>query len=93
MTIDATCKVKDIYAAVATLLTNNWSKEPVRLLGISLSGFDKNSEQISFFEAFNTNEDSLEDKIDSLEDTIHQLRQKYGTEIIKPGIHVKQEKI
>ncbi|MDD4438001.1 MAG: DNA polymerase IV [Tissierellia bacterium] len=91
MTINATCNMKDIYAAGATLLENNWSKEPVRLLGISLSGFDNNTEQISLFQV-DINEEKQEDKIDNLEDTIHKLRQKYGAEIIKPGIHVKKEK-
>jgi len=36
-------------------------------------------------------EEKQDDKIDNLEETIHKLRQKYGTEIIKPGIHVKKE--
>ncbi len=89
--INATCNVKDIYAAGEMLLENNWSKEPVRLLGISLSGFDNNTEQISLFQVMDTNEEKQEDKIDNLEETIHKLRQKYGTEIIKPGIHVKKE--
>jgi len=92
MTIDATCNMKDIYAAGEMLLENNWSKEPVRLLGISLSGFDNNTEQISLFQV-DINEEKQEDKIDNLEDTIHKLRQKYGAEIIKPGIHVKKEKL
>ena len=89
--INATYNVKDIYAAGEMLLENNWSKEPVRLLGISLSGFDNNTEQISLFQVMDTNEEKQEDKIDNLEETIHKLRQKYGTEIIKPGIHVKKE--
>jgi len=90
-TINPTCNVKDIYAAGETLLENNWNKEPVRLLGISLSGFDKNTQQISLFQVMDKSEEKQDDKIDNLEETIHKLRQKYGTEIIKPGIHVKKE--
>ena len=92
MSINASCNVKDIYAAGEKLLENNWSKEPVRLLGISLSGFDNNTEQISLFQIIDTDEEKQEDKIDNLEETIHKLRQKYGREIIKPGIYVKKGK-
>lgn len=92
MTVKSTCNVKDIYLSGAKLLENNWNKEPIRLLGISLSGFDnKGTEQISLFQMLNTNEDKQTDKIDNLEDTIQKIRQKYGAQIIKPGIFVKKE--
>ena len=92
MTINSTCNVKDIYAAGIKLLESNWSKEPVRLLGISLSGFDSSTEQLSLFNMINTSEAREEDKIDNLEDAIHKIRQKYGMEIIKPGISLKKDK-
>ena len=92
MTINPTCNFKDIYAAGIKLLENNWSKEPVRLLGISLSGFNNNTEQLSLFNMINADEAKAEDKIDNLEDAIQKIRQKYGMEIIKPGISVKKEK-
>ena len=40
----------------------------------------------------NAGEAKAEDKIDNLEDAIQKIRQKYGMEIIKPGISVKKEK-
>ena len=90
MSINPTCNIKDIYAAGVKLLESNWTKEPVRLLGISLSGFQKDSEQISLFNLLDTNEIKSHDKIDNLEDTILKIRKKYGAEIIKPGISYKK---
>jgi len=94
MTVPATCLVKDIYAAGIMLFKNNWNKEPIRLLGISLSGFDNNYEfeQISLFQLPKvSNEKSYSDKIEIIENTIHIIRQKYGSSIIKPGISIKKE--
>ncbi len=97
MKVPATFLVKDIYSAGTELLTNNWNKEPIRLLGISLSGFEKKceSEQISLFQLPNiinekSNSDNS-DKIENIEKTIHNIREKYGTSIIKPGILIKKE--
>jgi len=86
MAISPTCNIKDIYTACVKLLESNWSNEPVRLLGISLSGFQNESEQISLFNLVDTNESKSDDKIDNLEDAILKIRKKYGTKIIKPGI-------
>ncbi|MPM42444.1 DNA polymerase IV [bioreactor metagenome] len=88
MSVPPTCLVKDIYTAGVHLLKANWNRNPVRLLGISLSGFDKNheSKQISLFELPKSdNEMTSNNKIDSLENAIHNIRQKYGSSIIKPG--------
>lgn len=49
MGVSPTCNVKNIYEAGVKLLKDNWSKKPVRLLGISLSGFENKSEQLSLF--------------------------------------------
>ena len=94
MTVPSTWLVKDIYTAGVNLLMNNWNKEPIRLLGISLSGFgnDYEHEQISLFQLPKmSNEKSDSDKIESLENTIHIMRQKYGSSIIKPGVLIKKE--
>lgn len=91
MSISPTCNIKDIYASSVKLLESNWSNEPVRLLGISLSGFQDDGEQISLFQLVDTNETKSDDKIDNLEDAILKIRKKYGTEIIKPGISYKKE--
>ena len=91
MSISPSCNVKDIYAAGVKLLESNWNNEPVRLLGISLSGFQNDGEQISLFHLVDANEAKSDDKIDNLEDAILKIRKKYGTEIIKPGISYKKE--
>lgn len=91
MSINPSCNVKDIYAAGVKLLESNWNNEPVRLLGISLSGFQNDGEQISLFHLVDANEAKSDDKIDNLEDAILKIRKKYGTEIIKPGISYKKE--
>lgn len=91
MTISPTCNVKDIYTAGIKLIESNWSKEPVRLLGISLSGFHNNTEQISLFQMTDITGSNKCDKIDDLENTIMKIRQKYGTSAIKPGISIKKE--
>ncbi len=92
ITISPTCNVKDIYAAGVNLLESNWSKEPVRLLGISLSGFIQNeSQQISLFNLVDENEIKNDERIDNLEDTILKIREKYGTDIIKLSTPNKKE--
>jgi DNA polymerase-4 len=92
MTINPTCNIKDIYAAGVKLLEKNWTEEPVRLLGISLSGFQNEREQISLFDLdVDEKEIKTDKKIDSLEDAILKIRKKYGTDIIKPGITHKKE--
>nr|WP_312579896.1 DNA polymerase IV [Sedimentibacter sp.] len=91
-TIPSTCLVKEIYSAGIDLLQKNWNNDPIRLLGISLSGFDNDceSEQISIFQLSEiSSERNDTDKIDNLENAIHNIRQKYGNSIIKPGIFIK----
>lgn len=94
MTVPATYLVKEIYTTGIELLKKNWNKNPIRLLGISLSGFDDyyESEQISLFELPNMNEEKSDaDKIESIENAIHNIRQKYGASIIKTGVLIKKE--
>jgi DNA polymerase-4 len=85
--------VKQIYSSAVELLQNNWNREPIRLLGISLSGFDGECEnkQISMFQqSENGTEIDCEEKFDNLENAISVIRQKYGNSIIKPGTLIKK---
>jgi len=85
-TVPATYLVKDIYSAGVRLLEKNWNKKPIRLIGISLSGFDGDcdSEQLSLFHIDDVTE-KKDNKTDLLEDAIYNIRKKYGHSIIKPG--------
>lgn len=86
MTVPATYLVKEIYLAAVKLIEKNWDKSPIRLLGISLSGFDNDeSEQLSLFQMNISNENKIDNKTDSLEGAIYNIRKKYGSSIIKPG--------
>ena len=88
------CSIKDIFDAGVKLLEKNWTKEPVRLLGISLSGFQNENQQISLFDLDEREvkiDEKTDKKIDSLEEAILKIRKKYGTDIIKPGISHKKE--
>jgi DNA polymerase-4 len=90
-TVPATYLVKDIYAAGKMLLDKNWSNKPIRLLGIGLSGFDNcDTQQLSLFQ--DVEEKGINDnKADSLENAIYNIRKKYGQSIIKPGILQKDK--
>lgn len=88
MTVPATYLVKEIYLAAVKLIEKNWDKSPIRLLGISLSGFDNvnvESEQLSLFQMNISDENKIDNKADSLEGAIYNIRKKYGSSIIKPG--------
>ncbi len=92
ITVAPTYLVKDIYSAGIKLLEKNWSKEPIRLLGISLSGFDciSGSDQLSLFQLDDIKE-KTDSKTDSLENAIYNIRKKYGPSIIKPGILINKD--
>lgn len=84
--IPATNLTKEIYTAGSYLLDNNWNKrKPVRLLGISISGFEEDSEvdQISFFDIKEDDHTMREEK---LEETVDRIREKHGAFVIKPAI-------
>jgi DNA polymerase-4 len=52
MSVAATCTTQDIFLAAAKLAAENWQPErPVRLIGVSLSGFAADSSQISLFDS------------------------------------------
>ena len=95
-TVYPTYQTKEIYSTGMDLLQKNWNKElPVRLLGISLSGFseDFSTEQLSMFNmpvsglAVDTSE-----KLDRLENTIDEIREKYGTSIINRAVLMNKKK-
>jgi DNA polymerase-4 len=92
-TIPATYATREIYKAGCRLLELNWdSFHPVRLIGISLSGFheDSTSDQLSLFGQVEDNVKSdKNEKIDKAMDTI---RTRHGSETITFAALIKKEK-
>jgi len=87
MTVSSTCSTKDIYTIGLDLLKKNLpSNETVRLLGISLSGFEENDpiEQLSFFEKSKKSNDNLieENKHEKIDVVMDKIRDKYGIDKI-----------
>lgn len=95
--LPATYLVKEIYSAGIKLLEDNWMPNlPVRLLGISLSSFNKEptAKQISMFELFEIDDTKKDlEKVDKVETAIDAIRQKYGTSIINRGILLNKNNI
>jgi DNA polymerase-4 len=92
-TISATCITKEIYKAGCSLLEHNWNKSlPVRLIGISISGFHENcsSDQLSLFDKMDDNVKN--DKIRQIDKAMDKIRNKHGSEIITFAALVKKEK-
>ena len=83
---EATNRADDIYYTAAALL-DKAEKRPIRLVGISLSGFeDEMNKQISFFDMA---DDTKTEKLDS---AMLKLKLKYGPDIIKTGSELESEK-
>lgn len=81
--IPATCATKEIYQAGCGLLEQNWNRlHPVRLIGISLSGFneDCSSAQLSLFDQMEGPGKS--DKNDRIDKAMDKIRNKHGSEKI-----------
>lgn len=82
---------RDIMQAGFMLLENNWNRfRPVRLLGISISGFEEDlCDQVSLFDQAETGHDKA--KEEKLERTLDIIRQKYGLDKISRAALIKKE--
>ena len=90
-TIPATFTTKEIYQAGCGLLEQNWNKyHPVRLIGISLSGFDEDfsSGQMSLF--YQMEDNVKNDKNERIDKAMDKIRNKHGSEIITFAALVKK---
>jgi DNA polymerase-4 len=93
MTIPATSVTKEIYQAGCRLLEQNWNKShPVRLIGISISGFyeDGSSEQLSLFDPMQGNVQAGKNK--QIDEAMDKIRNKFGCEKITLATLVKKGK-
>ncbi len=90
-TIPATCTTKEIYQAGCGLLEHNWNRfHPVRLIGISLSGFDEgcSPSQLSLFDQGEN--DAKSDKNERIDRAMDEIRSKHGSEIITFATLIKK---
>jgi DNA polymerase IV len=89
--IPATSTTKEIYQTGCSLLEQNWNRlRPVRLIGISLSGFheDSASAQLSLFDQ--TEDDAKKDKNERIDQAMDKIRSKHGSEVITFATLVKK---
>ena len=92
-TIDVTCSTREIYQAGCSLLEENWNSfHPVRLIGISLSGFHEgvSSDQLSLFDQLEDNVKTDKNKL--IDNVMDKIRNKHGSEIITIAALIKKEK-
>ena len=83
---DGTNKAEEIFAVAAALL-DNVEKKPIRLIGISLSGFtDALVTQASLFEP------AMNEKQEKKDSVIMDLQRKYGIDALKTGSELYAEK-
>jgi DNA polymerase IV len=90
-TIPATSTTKEIYQAGCSLLEQNWNRShPVRLIGISLSGFheDSSTAQLSLFDQMEDN--ARKDKDKRIDQAMDEIRSKHGSEKITFATLVKK---
>lgn len=82
--VSATNLTKDIAAAGTELLKRNFTGRPVRLLGLSLSGFDvETPQQLSFFTDFTDKKTQVRTREEHLEKTVDVIRERFGKKTIK----------
>ena len=82
-TVPATCTTREIYRAGCSLLEQNWNKfHLVRLIGLSLSGFQEGcaSDQLSLFDQ--TEDKVKNDKNERIDEAMDKIRKKHGSEVI-----------
>ena len=91
MTVPQTNLSRDILNAGTKLLEKNWNRlRPVRLLGISLSGFEDGvSEQISLFDQYDC-QIAPSHKEEKLEKSLDEIRRKYGSDKISRASLIKK---
>ena len=86
---DAISQAKDIYSTAASML-DKVDKRPVRLVGISLSGFtDSDRRQLTLYDA---GDPQAEKQKESLDRALLALQRRYGGGIIKTGDELIAEK-
>jgi DNA polymerase-4 len=86
----ATCATKTIFETACKLLADLRLKEPIRLIGVGVSGFDAKSEQ--FFLPLENNAHDSEKKRISLDHALDKLRERYGPKAVVAGRLFEEKK-
>lgn len=85
---NATNLTNEIYETVKQLFEEGWNEEPIRLLGVSLTGLMKESNhQVSLFDSLEQREKEIQ-----LEATVDELKEKFGSNVIGNAA-IKEHKI
>ena len=80
------CDTDTLYKTAAELFSANWSKKPVRLLGVTASGFDE-CEQITLFG------DSAAEKHGAVDESVDELRRRFGyNSVVRASLMEKKNK-
>jgi DNA polymerase-4/DNA polymerase IV (DinB-like DNA polymerase) len=86
---DAICRARDIYQTAASLL-DKVEKRPIRLVGISLSGFTESDyRQISMDDMGSLRDDKRKESLDK---ALLDLQRRYGGGVVKTGDEMIAEK-
>lgn len=89
-TIAPTNLTKQIIAIANELLQKNWTNRAARLLGVSVSGFERTLEgtQLSLF---GQQDNSSSEKEEKLERTVDIIRDKYGNDSVKRAVFLHRD--
>lgn len=90
-TVPATCTTREIVRAGCRLLEQNWNRlHPVRLIGISLSGFEEEGppDQLSLFDQSKDRDKS--DRNERIDRAMDDIRKKHGSDSITFAALVKK---
>lgn len=81
--LNPTDSTKKIVETVELLFQEVWKKEPIRLLGVSLTQLvDEGTHQISFFDS------AQQEKERALDKTLDAIKNKYGESSVKLGMNI-----
>ncbi|MDP4183117.1 MAG: DNA polymerase IV [Bacillota bacterium] len=92
-TIQPTCVTSEIYQAALSLLKQNWNRSrSIRLIGISLSGFDEalSNGQISLFDMMEDRK--KDDKLERIDRAIDKIRNKHGSNTVIRASLIRKDK-
>lgn len=80
------CDTDTLYKTAAELFAANWNKKPVRLLGVTASGFDE-CEQTTLFG------DSAAEKRSAVDESVDELRRRFGfNSVVRASLMEKKNK-